>query len=170
METKSKRIKLSKADEWVELHEIFGWELSSQDDLRPDNTIIITLERDKERVPNYRKVRKLERQYYHVYRPIPVATLVLLVIGFSLLVSYLFLKKSFVYAVSFLYGALTFFCMAVFALIIYLIILWKRGKILSYLKKEATYSSGADKDIPTQNNIVPEEEGTWALYESINQR
>ena len=59
METKSKRIKLSKADEYVERHEAFGWDLVGQEDLRPDNTILITLQRDKNNIPNYRQIRKM---------------------------------------------------------------------------------------------------------------
>ena len=170
METKSKRIKISRADQYLELHEAFGWELVSQEDLRPDNTILLTIQRDKEKLEDYGRIRKLERQYFHIYRPIPLATIVLLVLGLAGLITYLFLKKTFVYAVSFLYGSLTFFCMAVFALLVYLIILWKRGKILSYLKKEAANKSGANKDIPTARNVLPEDKDTWTLYESSSNK
>ena len=166
METKSKRIKLSRADQYLELYEAFGWELVSQEDLRPDNTILLTMQRDKEKLEDYRRIRKLERQYFHIYYPFPLATIVLLVLGLGPLITYLFVKKTFVYAVSFLYGSLTFFCMAVFAFLVYLIILWKRGKILSYLKKEAANKSGANKDIPTARNILPEDKDSWKLYES----
>ena len=49
MEVKSKRVRLSRADRYIETQEAFGWEVVSKDDMRPDNTIVITMERRKEK-------------------------------------------------------------------------------------------------------------------------
>ena len=170
METKSKRIKLSKADKYVELQESFGWELSSKEDLRPDNTIFIVLERDRNNFQDYGRIRALEKQYEKINRPIPIREMVVLGIGLALLIAYLFFKNTLVFSYLFLYGALTFFCIDVFLLIIWLILFIKKEKLLAAIKLEASNKSGANKDWPTPRNIAPEEEMTWAIYDSVNKR
>lgn len=166
METKSKRISLSRLDKYVENQEAFGWEVVSKEDLRPNNTVMVILQRDKENFPNYEKVVSLESQYNRIARPYPIATIVLAVIGLAFLVAYLFLKETLFFAIVFFYAALTFFCMAVFALVVFLLILLKRKKLLLALKKEAANKSGANTDWPIQRNVIEEEELTWALIDN----
>ena len=169
METKSKRISLSKLDKYVENQEAFGWEVVSKEDLQPNHTVLVIMQRDKDNLHNYKKVRALEKQYNRIARPYPIATIVLAVIGLAFLVAYLFLKDTLFFAIVFFYVALTFFCMAVFALIIFLLLLMKRNKLLIALKKEAANKSGANKDWPIPQNVIQEEEMTWALIESTKE-
>lgn len=169
METKSKRISLSRLDKYVENQEAFGWEVVNKEDLRPNNTVLVIMQRDKENFPNYEKVKKLESQYNRIARPYPIATIVLAVIGLAFLVAYLFLKETLFFAIVFFYVALTFFCMAVFALIVFLLILLKRKKLLLALKKEAANKSGANTDWPITRNVIEEEELTWALIENTKE-
>ena len=168
MESKSKRIPLSKADAYLEKHEAFGWQLVSKDDLRPDNTIVLTLQRDKENFQNYGKIKKLEKQYRVASRVIPVPAIINAIIGGGLLAAYLFTKTTLVFAVAFLYGALTFFSVALFALVIFIIMFLNRGKILRAIIKEAGQKSVSDQDLPTPRNVAPETETTWAIYQSMN--
>ena len=169
METKSKRISLSRLEKYVETQEAFGWKMVSQEDLRPNNTILVIMQRDKESIDRFGKVKSLEKQYNAIARPYPIATVVLVIIGLAFLVAYFFLKDTLFFAIVFFYAALTFFCMAVFALVVFLLILIKRSKLLSALKKEAANKSGANKDWPIQQNVAPEEELTWALIESTKE-
>ena len=111
METKSKRISLSRLDKYVENQEAFGWEVVSKEDLRPNNTVLVIMQRDKAGFANYDKVKSLENQYNKIARPYPIATVVLTVIGLAFLVAYLFLKQTLFFAIIFFYFALTFFSM-----------------------------------------------------------
>ena len=169
METKSKRISLSKLDKYVEDQEAFGWEVVSKEDLRPNHTVLVIMQRDKEGFGNYDKVKKLEKQYHRIARPYPIATIVLAVIGLAFLIGYLFLKQTLFFAIVFLYVSLTFFAMAIFALIVFLLILIKRRKLLLALKKEAANKSGANKDWPIERNVIQEEELTWALIDATKE-
>ena len=169
METKSKRINLSKVDKYVETQEAFGWEVVSKEDLRPNNTILVVMQRDKASLDNYSKVKSLEKQFGAIARPYPIATIVLAILGLAFLLAYFFLKDMLFFAIVFFYAALTFFCMAFFALVVFLLVLMKRNKLLLALKKEAANKSGANKDWPIQQNVVPEEENTWALIEATKE-
>ena len=169
METKSKRISLSRLDKYVENQEAFGWEVVTKEDLRPNNTVLLVMQRNKDNFPNYDKVKTLENQYHKIARPYPIATIVLAIIGLAFLVAYLFLKETLFFAIVFFYAALTFFCMAVFALVVFLLILLKRKKLLLALKKEAANKSGANTDWPVQRNIIEEEELTWALIDATKE-
>ena len=166
METKSKRISLSRLDKYVENQEAFGWEVVSKEDLRPNNTVLVIMQRDKAGFANYDKVKSLENQYNKIARPYPIATVVLAVIGLAFLVAYLFLKQTLFFAIIFFYFALTFFSMAVFALVVFLLLLLKRKKLLLALKKEAANKSGANTGLPVQRNVIEEDELTWALIEN----
>ena len=166
METKSKRISLSKIEKYVETQEAFGWKVVSQDDLRPNNTVLLVMQRDSGALDNYGKVKSLEKQYNSIARPYPIATVVLVILGLAFLAAYFFLKDMLFFAIIFFYFALTFFCMAFFALVVFLLILIKRNKLLLALKKEAANKSGANKDWPIHQNVAPEEQMTWALIES----
>ena len=169
METKSKRISLSRLDKYVENQEAFGWEVVSKEDLRPNNTVLLIMQRDKDNFPNYGKVKALESQYNKIARPYPIATIVLAIIGLAFLVAYFFLKETLFFSIVFFYAALTFFCMAIFALVVFLLILLKRKKLLLALKKEAANKSGANTDWPVQRNVIQEEELTWALIDATKE-
>lgn len=166
METKSKRVKLKKADQYIEIQESFGWDLVSKDDLRPNDTIVVTMQRNREDLPRYKQVKSLESQYNRIVRPAPIAAIVNLVIAIALLICFFAFRGKLFFFYAFLYGALTFFCITIFLLVVYLIIVCKRGKILESIKRQAGIQSGANKDLPTARNIMPEEEDTWKLYEA----
>ena len=169
METKSKRISLSRLDKYVENQEAFGWEVVSKEDLRPNNTVLLIMQRDKENFANYGKVKALEKQYFKIARPYPIATIVLAIIGLAFLVAYLFLKETLFFSIVFFYASLTFFCMAIFALVVFLLVFLKRKKLMLALKKEAANKSGANTDWPVERNVVEEEELTWALIEATKE-
>ena len=169
METKSKRVKLSNLEKYVETQKAFGWELVSNDDLQPNHTVLVIMQRDGSTYENFGKVKSLEKQFNSIARPYPILTVVLAVIGLAFLVAYLFLKSALVFAIAFLYASLTFFCMAVFALIVFLLLLIKRNKLLVAIKKEASNKFGSNSDWPTQRNVLEEGELTWALIQSVKE-
>lgn len=167
VESKSKRIKLSKADKYVETQEAFGWELVNKEDLRPDNTILLTMARDSEQFTNYHKIKSLEKQYHKISRPLPTVGIVNIAIGLAFLIAFFALKQTFVFVYALLYISLTFFCIAVYALIVFLILFLKKGKLQIALKRQAAAKSGSNKDWPTPRNCLPEEDQTWLLSKSI---
>ena len=168
MEVKSKRISLSKVDAYVEIQESFGWEVVDKEDLRANNTILLTMQRDGETFIDYRGVRALEKQYHHLHKAFPLALLVSLIIACSLLGAYLALKPTFLYAISFLYGSLTFFGVSTFAFIVYILLIIKRKKLLELILKQASIKAGTNKNWPTKRNIDPENEKTWTLSKYTN--
>ena len=169
METKSKRVKLSNLEKYVETQQAFGWELVSNDDLQPNHTVLVIMQRDGSTYENFGKVKSLEKQYNSIARPYPILTVVLAVIGLAFLVAFLFLKSTLIFAIAFLYVSLTFFCMAVFALIVFLLLLIKRSKLLTAIKKEASNKFGSNSDWPTPRNVVEEGEVTWSIIQSVKE-
>lgn len=166
METKSKRIRLSKVDDYVSLNEAFGWSLVSKDDLRPDETVLVTMERDRELFSNYNEIRRLEKDYYIIKRPFPLLAIVFAAIGGGLLPVY-FMFKGLIVAIICLYASLTFFIIAFFALFVFVLLLIKRRKLLSKIMEFASNKSGANKEWPTDRNIAPEEDDTWTMRSQV---
>lgn len=168
MEVKSKRIDLSKLDKYIEVQENFGWEVVSKDDLKPNNTIVLTMQRDGESFQDYKGVRNLEKQYHRLSKPFPLLFVIFATLGTGFLMAYFVMKNIVIYYFSFMYAALTFFGMASFALIVYLLLLIKRKKLLALILSQAAIKAGANKDWPTKRNIVPENDATWALSKYAN--
>lgn len=166
METKSKRIRLTKADSYVALNEAFGWSLVSKDDLRPDETVLVTMERDRELYSNYDELRRLEKDYYSIKRPFPLLAIIFAVIG-GVLLPFYFAFKGLIVAIVCLYASLTFFLIAFFAIFIFILLMIKRGKLLKKIMELASNKSGANKEWPTDRNIAPEEEDTWTIRNQI---
>ena len=168
MEVLRKRINLSKLDSYTEERKAFGWRVVAQEDLRPNNTVVLIMERDREQIPDYRAVKSLEKQYYVIKRPYSLPLLICLGIGIVFLILYFATKASFIFYFIFLYLSLTFLSVALFALIIYLILLLKKKKILALIKEEASSRAGTSNDWPNQNNVRPESAETWALTRMID--
>ena len=166
METKSKRIRLSKVDDYVALNEACGWSLASKDDLRPDETVLVTMERDRELFSNYDEIRRLEKDYYSIKRPFPLLAIIFAGIGGAILPVY-FIFKGLIVAIVCLYASLTFFLIAFFALFIFILLLIKRRKLLNKIMEFASNKSGANKEWPTDRNIAPEEEDTWTMRSQV---
>ena len=168
MEVKSRRISLSKLDQYVEIQESFGWEVVDKEDLRAKNTILLTMQRDGETFLDYKGVRSLEKQYHRLHKAFPLALMVCLIMAGSLLGAYFATKGQFLYAISFLYCSLTFFGVSSFCLILYILLIIKRKKLLETILKQASIKAGTNKNWPTKRNIVPEEENTWTLSKYTN--
>ena len=166
MEVKSKRIKLSKADDYIALQESFGWKLVSKDDPRPDETIIVTLERDKDDFSDYAAIKELESDYNKINRPIPIATIVFALLGAILIIMY-FLFKGSIAGISCIYAGLTSLLFMLFTAIVFLIVFIKRKKLLKNINNNAARKSGANKDWPTPRNILEEDEYTWTIRSQI---
>lgn len=166
MENKSKRMKLSKADEYIAIQEAFGWSLVSKDDLRPDETVLVVMERNSALFSNFGEIRQLEKDYKAIKRPYPLLAIIFAALG-GILLPFYFVFKGDIIAIVCLYGALTFFLIAFFALFIFILVLCKRKKIMSKIMEFASNKSGANKDWPTDRNIAPEEEDTWMIRSQV---
>ena len=159
---------MAKLDKFIEINEYFGWEVVDKEPIRTEEAILLTMERDRDKIQNYRDVRSLEKQYYRINRPLPIALLIFILLGTGFLVSFFMTKKTLFFAYSFMYAALTCFCIAVFALIVYLLILSKRKKLLAIILKQASIKTGTNKEWPTAHNVNPENESSWALSKLAN--
>lgn len=168
METKSKRIRISAVDKYVQDKKAFGWELVSQDDLRPNHTILLNFQREPKNIDDLKTTKKLEKQYDRLYRPFPLLAIIMLLVGGVLLTAYFLLKPYLFFYISFLYEALTCFCVSFFAFVIFFLVLANKKKLLEYILSEAAMASGQSQEYPTKHNIKEENEATGALAKTIN--
>lgn len=168
MERKTKKLKLPQLDKYVEINEYFGWEVVDKEPVRSDEAVLVTMERDAAKLENYHSVRVLEKQYFHILRPIPVLLMIFLVLGTGLLVTFLMTKNLLFFAYGFMYASLTCYCIASFALVIYILILIKRKKLLETLLHQASILTGTNKEWPTKHNVNPDNETSWALSKLTN--
>ena len=168
METKSKRISLSRIEKYVADRKCFGWELASQDDLKPDNTVLLTLQREPKNVDDYKTVKKLEKQYNNLNRSFPLLPIILAGVGGVFLLLYFLLKGQVVFYLAFIYIALTSFFVALFALVVFLLLLIKKKELNKILTAEASLRAGLDNSFPNKHNIKEPDDYTGALINSIN--
>ena len=168
METKKKRISISRVDQYVQDEACFGWELASKDDLRPNHTILLTLQREPKSLDDPKTTKKLEKQFDRLSRRFPTLALIMALVGGGLLAAYFLLKPYLFFYISFLFASLTCFCVSFFSLVIFLILKINRKQIREYLLSEAMMASGVSQEFPTKHNIKEENETTWALSNTIN--
>lgn len=166
MEVKSKRMKLIKADEYIAMQEAFGWTLVSKDDLRPDETLVVTMERNPELFSNYKELRSLEKDYNNISRPFPLLTIIFAIIG-GVLVGLYFAFKGLVISFAFIYGGLTCFLIALFALAIFIILLIKRRNLLKKVLEYVGNKTGVNGEWPTPRNVAEETEDSWIIRSQI---
>ena len=62
MENKSKRVPLSKVEEYTKQQASFGWSLASQEDLKPNNTVVLNFQREPKEIEDYKATKKLEKR------------------------------------------------------------------------------------------------------------
>ena len=170
METKVKKLTIGKLDKFVELNEYFGWEVVDKEAIRSDQAVLLTMERDRSKFQDFRTIRSLEKQYYRINRPIPLLFLIFVVLGVGFLVAFLTTKNILFFAYSFMYPSLTCFCISVFALVVYLLVLAKRKKLLAVILKQASIKTGTNKEWPTKHNINPDDQSSWALSRLVNRQ
>ncbi len=163
MENKSKRVPLSKVEEYTKQQASFGWSLVSQEDLKPNNTVVLNFQREPKEIEDYKATKKLEKQYNVVNSSAPLLSIIFAGVGVLFLLAFFFLKPYVFFYISFLYISLTSFFIALFSLIIFILLKIKKKEILSYLLSEAALRSGVSDEFPTKHNIQEEGEETWAL-------
>lgn len=159
----SKRLHFSKVDNYIKERENFGWTLLSKDQLRPDQTVMVTLQRNISEIDDIKTIKKLEKQYNSLLRPVPLLSIIFALVGGASLAAYFFLKTIVIFYLAFLYVALTCFFIALFTLIIFLLLLIKRKELTAYIIKEASMRSGLSQEFPSKHNIKKETESSWAL-------
>ena len=163
MENKSKRVSLSKVEEYTKQQASFGWSLVSQEDLKPNNTVVLNFQREPKEIEDYKATKKLEKQYNVVNSSAPLLSIIFAGVGVLFLLAFFFLKPYVFFYISFLYISLTSFFITLFSLIIFILLKIKKKEILSYLLSEAALRSGVSDEFPTKHNIQEEGEETWAL-------
>lgn len=168
MQTKYKKLSISRLDKYIEVQEYFGWEAVDKQAIRSDEKVRVTFQRDKEKLRDYKTVRRLEKQYYGILKPIPVTLSIFLVLGTGFLLTFLFTKETLFFAYAFMYNSLTCYCIGFYALVVYLLILARRKKLLATLLHQASVKTGTNKEWPTRHNIYPDEESSWALGQLAN--
>jgi len=137
METMRKRISLSKLEKEKDLMSRFGWVFVSSDDMHPDNTVLLVMERSPA-AHKLGKLRDLEKSYRRVNRNIPFGAIISGGIGLIFLIIFSISVNFSPYAFFFIYAFLTFFGIAIFQVVVFLISLLKRSKINSYIFEEAS--------------------------------
>ena len=167
MESKYVKVSAKKVEKTIDFYASFGWTLAQDKEELPNGKVGLTFERDKKRLAEaYGVVKKGERLYAKVSRPYPLGALISIGIGCAFLVLY-FLMRSFAYYILFLYGALTFYAVAVYLLIVFLVIFLHRFFLLKKIIYSVGLEAGTLRDFPLKNNILEEDEDTWAIADNL---
>lgn len=168
MESKYIRVKANKVEETVDFYASFGWTLCEDKEELPGGKVGLTFERDKKRLDDsYHTVKKGERVYNQISRPYPLGALISLGIGCALLVLYFTMRQLFAYYIVFLYGALTFYAVTVYLLIVWLVIFIQRRILMNKLVYNVGLQAGTLREYPLKNNILEEDDDTWVIAENV---
>ena len=168
MESKYIKVKAKKADDTIDFYASFGWVLCEEKEELPHGKVGLTFERDKKRLDSsYHTIKRGERMYQKISRPYPLGALIALGIGSVFLALYFVLRQAFAYYIVFLFASLTFYAVAIYLLIIFLVIFIERRKLLNKLVYNVGLQAGTLREYPLQNNILEEEDDTWVIAENI---
>ena len=167
MESKRVVVKQKKLERTLDYYTSFGWlEVGEREEM--GDKIVLNFERDKERLgESYQTIMKAERLYRRIGRPFPLAAIILFAIAAAFLVAFFVTQKFFPFYFVFLPVGLTCLCISVHLLIIFIIIFFKRKKLLAKVVKDVAIDAGTIREYPLQNNIKEETEQTWLISSNL---
>ena len=170
METKRVRVNLERLEERTKEEACFGWKVASQDDIKPDHTVVLNMQRDPSQIDDYKATKKLEKQFKSINSSTPTAMIVFLLFGCASFAAYFVLKGQVFFDTAFFIVALTFIGFAILSLLVFIMLKLKRKTIRAYILEEAAIRSGMGKDYPTKRNIKKETDATGALANTFNNK
>ena len=165
MQGKTWKVKYEKADELISRRECFGWNFMSKSTGGPGHKIAVAMNRDKT-VPNYKKLRKLEKQYNKINRSFPLDALIFALMGIAFIIPWLF-KFNDIARISLLSTGISLVFIAVFLLIVFFLIKPKKKKLSKDILKEAAVISNKEKLMPLPENKVAGGEHSYKIRDMI---
>lgn len=168
MENKTVFTKVSKKDQVIEFHKAFGWNLVGEPSELPKERLALCFERDPEALgDSYKTIMKAEKLHRKFTRNYPLGTVICFLIATTLLVLFLTLQKAFRYYILFLYFSLTFYCVGIYLLIVFLVILTHRQLLLERLRKKVGADAGTIKEYPIEKNVKEETDNSWLISSNL---
>ena len=167
MESKYIRVSEKKAEEKIEFYTSFGWTLVGEREQLPNGKVGLTFERDKKDLESYDKIRQAEQAYAQISRPYPLAALITIGIGSTLLILYFMLQKTVIFYLGFLYLSLFAYALSIYLLIIFVIVTIKRRGLQKKIVTNDAVEAGTNREFPLKNNIEKETEDTWLIANNL---
>ena len=165
MQSKTWKVKYEKADELIDRRECFGWKFLSKSTGGPGHKIAVAMNRDKT-VPNYKKLRKLEKQYNKINRAFPLDVIIFGLLGIAFIIPFFFDWND-IARISLLSTGISFLFIAVFLLIVFFLIKTKKKKLSKDILKEAAVISNKEKLMPLPENKVAGGEHSYKIRDMI---
>ena len=165
MQTKTFRVKTANKDAFIEKKGHFGWEFAASS-IDRNGVTSVSLKRDKN-MDNYKIVRKLEKQHRRINHFPWLSTLILVVIGVSLLIPYFFLRNTHYWYLLFIIPALFLFFIALFNVGVFLMLQPQRNKLNKELYNEADIITGKIKRAPYPDNVIPQTENSFRIKKHL---
>lgn len=162
-ETKSIKVNAEQKTKVVEVMSHFAWKAVGTSN-PSGNEYTLSFQRDT-KMPNYKRIVSLEKQYNKINRPFPFAAIILLAISLLLLIPAFVVNEAIVKSI---FAVLTavFFAIGLFLLFAFIFMLTKKKSMLSDLLHQADELQGATFDIPLPCNIKEPTKDTYEIKNS----
>jgi len=161
MDKKRLLVKSCDVDQYIARYMRFGWKV--EDKVENGDKTTLYLLRD-EHIPNYKNVKKMEKQYWQLQQKFPFGLVFWVVLGTVCLV--LRLTIEFPYNDLLWFGMALCYCLAVYHLILFIIISHYRRKLLDALKDYSQTTLGLKPDLPYEVNIEAPTEYTGLIEQN----
>ena len=92
------------------------------------------------------------------------------IVFFNNRINFYFIFKGYIIAYVCLYLALTFFLITFYALFVFILLMFRRKRVLEKVLEYAANKSGVNKDWPTARNIAPKEKDTWTIRYKVRRK
>lgn len=144
--------------------ESFGYIYNGESIEGTNVKMVFTLDK---KMPNYKRIRKIEKDYYKLDKKVPIAAILLLFIGVASLISYIITYKLFSLSYLLLIAAVLFISFGLISLFTFFYLMFKSSKLKEELIKQSRLLVGNTLSIPLPNNIKNEIECTYEIRNSI---
>ena len=144
--------------------ESFGYIYNGETIEGSNVTMVFTID---EKMPNYKRIRKIEKDYNRINKKLPLATIIILTIGILSFIGYVCTYSLFDLSFILLIVAILFICLGLISLFTYFYILVKSDKLKSNLLEQARIIIGNTFIVPLPNNVKEENDSTFEIRKAI---
>ncbi len=159
-EVKNIEVISDKKNETISRYVRFGWKSVGSSE-PTGNVFNLSFVRDK-KMPNYKRLNKLEKQYVKINRPFPIAGFVGFVLGLGLFIAGLLVEMDIV-KISLVVVGLFILCVGLFAVLTFLFIKIKKKDLIEDLLSQADELTGLTLLAPLPGNIKEHTPDTYEI-------
>ncbi|MGM9873715.1 MAG: hypothetical protein ACI31G_02185 [Bacilli bacterium] len=119
------------------------------------------------KMPNYSRLKKIEKDYYKLDKKVPLLTIIMLILGIAGIIAYICTYKTFNLSYIFLICAVLFISLGLMSLFTFFYIMSKSSKLKEELLSQARLLIGNILSLPLPGNVKNEIESTCEIRKSI---